>query len=713
MAALLAFPQWAPDITSYKTDGSLLVQNVVPRGDGYGPFNGFNAMSAAIPAGNDSYTKVLLQMSGTDASTTFTDTNAGGSSHTWTAAADAQIDTAQSKFDGASGLFDGTGDYISTPDHADFTLGSGAFTVDLWLRPNVDGSQIFFAGQMDAAGIANSDTAWLMERSATNKLVFYLVSGTTPASVTSTTDIVAGAWYHIAVVRTDDVLRLFVNGTQEGGDVAFSGAVNDSSEPLVVGRGGSNVGQEWNGWIDEFRLSVGIARWTTTFTPPTGSYTVSAVCRGYFYARNTDGTVTIFAGTSTRLYKMSNTDFTWEDISKGSTSYAALPSSAHWQFAQFGSIVIAVQPNVAPQAFTLGSSTAFADLGGSPPQASYVSIVGRFVVLSGLTSTPYRVQWSALGSAVGWTAGTDSSDFQDLPDGGIVRGVAGGEYGVIFQETTMRRMIYSPGSTVVFQIERITEDKGLLAPYSIIRSGDRIFFLAAQGFYTIAGTGYPTPIGKERFDRTFFELYDSSNLQLVIGAADPEGTRVYWAFKTASGSMAGQFNRLLCYDYGIDRASLIVTDGEYIASLAAPGITLESMDSVSSSIDSLSASFDDISTAALAKLSAVNTSHVVGFYSGSTLEATIDTSEHGGDRRFRVRGFRPVTDAASCYGSVGKRETLQETVSYSTEQAVNALGVVPANVSTRLARGRLRIPAAAMWTYAAGIEPVLVQEGKR
>lgn len=517
-----------------------------------------------------------------------------------------------------------------------------------------------------------------------------------------------------------------------------------------------------------------------------------ATCRGFFYAKNTDGSITVFAGTSDRLYRLDNSTLTWVPVSKvtaltsisnaspavftlnshgraigdaivlstsgalptgltvgtvyyiisaGFTAnafqvsltpggaaintssagsgthsftddYTALPTGYHWQFAQFGSIVIAVQPNANPQAYTLGSSAAFADLAGSPPQAAYIAIVGRFVVLTGLTSTPFRIHWSAIGSAIGWTAGTNSSDTQDLPDGGIVRGVAGGEYGVIFQETAMRRMVFAPGSPTVFVIQRIAEDKGLLAPYSIIRAGEKIFWLAAQGFHGMAPTGVPEAIGKEKFDRFFFDNYNSSALQLVIGAADPQATRVYWAFQSSAGS-GGSFDFILCYDYGIGRPTLIEQSGEYLASLAAPGITLESLDSISSSIDVLTQSLDDISTAALARLSAVSTSHIVGFYSGSNIEATLDTSEQAGTRRFRVKGFRPITDAATCYGSVGARETVQESVAYSAEQAVNARGLCPANVSTRMARGRLRIPSATAWTFATGVEPEVGQEGRR
>jgi len=312
-----------------------------------------------------------------------------------------------------------------------------------------------------------------------------------------------------------------------------------------------------------------------------------AACRGFFYARKTDGSIAVFAGTVSKLYQLNNTTFTWTDVSKGGGSYSALPTSDHWQFAQFGNFVIAVQANTVPQVFDLTSSSAFADLAGSPPQARYIAVVGRFVVLSGLLSTPYRIQWSGLNAVTTWAPGVNSSDFQDFPDGGVVRGVAGGEFGIIFQETAMRQLVYTPGSPVIFTIERITEDKGLMAPYSLIRAANKIFFLAPQGFQAMESTGAPVPIGKERFDRTFFADYDRGSLQLIIGAADPAAPRVYWAYKSQAGS-TGLFDKLIAYDYVLDRAAVIRMSGEYIASLAKPGQTLESMDAIAPGIITIS-----------------------------------------------------------------------------------------------------------------------------
>src|SRR5262245_1699237 len=100
------------------------------------------SLGIATTAISDNYAQSLLQFEGTDTSTTFTDENAAGSSHIWTAHGDAQIDTADFKFGAASGLFDGTGDYIDTPDHVDFNLASNNFTIDFWFKCNAAGGTV-------------------------------------------------------------------------------------------------------------------------------------------------------------------------------------------------------------------------------------------------------------------------------------------------------------------------------------------------------------------------------------------------------------------------------------------------------------------------------------------------------------------------------------------------------------------------------------------
>lgn len=449
------------------------------------------------------------------------------------------------------------------------------------------------------------------------------------------------------------------------------------------------------------------------------SFALIGQCRGGFVAYKSDGSVTIFAATATDLYVLDNSAFTWSKVSKGGGPYSSVSSAEQWRFVQFNNLVITVQANVAPQYFDITTSTAFADVLGTPPQARYIDIVGRFVVLSGLLSTPQRIQWSGLNDVNGstsWTPGLNSSDFQDLPDGGIVRGVAGGETGVILQDTAIRRMTYVPGSPVIFQIERISQDKGLFGPYSLVRAGERIFFFSAQGFHRIDPGGFPTPIGRERVDRTFFADLDKANLQLFIGAADPRNSRILWAYKSANGAL-NQFDKILCYDWVLDRFSPVKLSGEYLLQVSQPGITLEGLDAIApgDSIDAMIGSLDDYAASTISEIAAFDTSHKLNFFRGANLEATLDSAEQGTDgTRIKVRGFRPITDAPVLYGSASFRDTQQASPVFTGESLINAsTGKVNLLKSTRYSRARCRIPAGTAWTFIGGIEPDFTTEGKR
>jgi hypothetical protein len=310
---------------------------------------------------------------------------------------------------------------------------------------------------------------------------------------------------------------------------------------------------------------------------------LAATSRGFFFARRTDGSVTIFAGTSTDLYRLDNTSFAWVKVSKGGAAYSALVTNANWKFAQFNDTVISVQINTVPQSYALSSATEFADLGGSPPQAGHVAVVNYFLVLTGLLSNPQRVQWSDLSGITTWTAGVGLADYQDLPDGGLVHNLSGGDaYGVIFQDESIRSLIYSPGSSTVFDIVRISTQDTLFAEDSVVSVGDKTFFLSQQGFKKIVAGRNPEPIGKERVDRTFFADVDTAALGLVIGATDPSATRVYWSYKSKSGN-AGLFDKVLCYDWSLGengKWSILPLSGEFLGYLAKPGLTLEQLDAI-------------------------------------------------------------------------------------------------------------------------------------
>jgi hypothetical protein len=205
---------------------------------------------------DDSYTKVLLHMDGTDASTTFTDE----SGKSWTRSGDAQIDTAQSVFGGAAGLFD-TNDYIYTADHADFNIAALDFSFDFRLRLITTGFQII-CGQYGGAG----NNGWVIYKAADNNFVFqYTTDGSSDKAKIFAWTPSTATWYHVAITRNGANLRAFIDGTQIGSTINVgTDSIFNSTSNFVIGDSTNGT----NGWIDEFRYSLGIARWTANFTPP-------------------------------------------------------------------------------------------------------------------------------------------------------------------------------------------------------------------------------------------------------------------------------------------------------------------------------------------------------------------------------------------------------------------------------------------------------------
>jgi hypothetical protein len=211
------------------------------------------------PFVNDANTVLLIHADGTNASTVIRDDNGVRSQAGISALGNAQVDTAQSKFGGASLLLDGTGDALST---AGIAFGTGDFTVEYWIRPTAQSSY---------------DIHWDLRGTPTSNLspIVYTLNGTLYVDVGATTVITGSAlsnntWYHIALARSGSSTKLFVNGTQSGSTYTDSNNYV-SAATLYIGELYSLGGNGVVGNMDEFRISNS-ARYTTTFTAPTAPF---------------------------------------------------------------------------------------------------------------------------------------------------------------------------------------------------------------------------------------------------------------------------------------------------------------------------------------------------------------------------------------------------------------------------------------------------------
>jgi hypothetical protein len=220
--------------------------------------------------GNDGFTKLLIHSDTTDGSTTFTDSSLG--LHTPTAKGNAQHDTAQQKFGASSILLDGTGDYLDIPTSVDFDMGSGDFTLDCWMR--WDGGNTSTSKYMIARH-DGSTSSFLLYLNSSEKMVFQTNDGSLHEAVGSTT-IVQDTWYHVAGVKQGSDTIIYVDGVADG-TAASVGTVNTVTSSLGIGmiiKGDTTPlnSQYFSGWMDEIRISKGIARWQSDFTPPALTY---------------------------------------------------------------------------------------------------------------------------------------------------------------------------------------------------------------------------------------------------------------------------------------------------------------------------------------------------------------------------------------------------------------------------------------------------------
>jgi hypothetical protein len=435
---------------------------------------------------------------------------------------------------------------------------------------------------------------------------------------------------------------------------------------------------------------------------------VGADVVGAFWARGQAGAVNVLAGTQTALYRLAG-DRTWTDVTRAvGGAYNAL----EWEFARFGTQVIAVASGNAPQVIDLTAvAPQFADLSGSPPQAARIGIVRDFVVLGDLGTDEDTIYWSGYNNETVWGDILNQSDSQRLYEGGKVQKIVGGPYGLVFQESVIRRMDYV-GPDVIFNIQVVDRERGTAAPSSVVAAGDRVYFYAQDGFFSTDGR-QSAPIGEERVNRWFLENCAPTEIENVIGAADRENRLVVWAFKTDAGLTAN--NRLLIYNYGVNKWSYAEVSVKYLAEARVAGFNLDDLDTpLPAGID-----IDSILTESPAYvggrlfLAAFSGTNALSDFGGAALPAVIETAEWENEtnRRSIITGLRPsVEGTATVSASVLTRETLSGALAEVGPVATNRIGEAVLRANGRYCR--IRLQTSGDFEHASAVTVLGAQGGR-
>jgi hypothetical protein len=415
----------------------------------------------------------------------------------------------------------------------------------------------------------------------------------------------------------------------------------------------------------------------------------------------------LFAAGSTKIYDVSGVG-ALTDASK-SGGYTPNAYGDRFRFTQFGSVIIGTNFSDPMQAYTLGTSTDFADLSADAPVSRYLTVVRDFVVAAFTDDGdlhPSRVQWSDLNDETNWTAGpTSQADYQDIPDGGPIVGIRGGEFGLVFMEKAIHRMSYV-GTPFIFQFDNISRGKGCIASGSIAQVQGISFFLSDDGFYMCDGQNV-TPIGAEKIDRYFFQDADESAFDSMSAAVDPVRKLVIWNYKNTFAQ-----RKLLIYNFKTQKWTYGDAGADYISDASTSATTLEGLDSISSSIDSLTVSLDSILyMGGKYFLGGTNGAYVVT-YNGSPATGQIITGDIDIGGRSVVTLARPQVDGGSADVSVASRILLSDGITFGT--AVSADYENRVSLRSNGYYHRLKIvPTGSNWKTAVAVGVDIVNQGGR
>ena len=416
----------------------------------------------------------------------------------------------------------------------------------------------------------------------------------------------------------------------------------------------------------------------------------------------------LFAAGSTKIYDVSGIG-ALTDVSK-SGGYTPNANSDRFRFTQFGNVIIGTNFSDPMQAYTLGTSTAFADLSASAPICKYLTVVRDFVVTAFTTESstvyPARVRWSGINDETAWgSSQVTQADYQDIPDGGQIVGIRGGEFGLVFLEKGISRMSYI-GTPFIFQFDNISRGKGCIAASSIAQTQGIAFFLSDDGFYMCDGQQVQS-IGSEKIDRWFFQNADESAFETMSAAVDPVRKLVIWNFKTIFSQ-----RQLLIYNFKTQKWTYGDAGADYISDASTSATTLEGLDSISSSIDALPVSLDSILyMGGKYFLGGTSGPHVVT-YNGEPAQGQLITGDLNAGGRSVVTLARPQIDGGSATVSVASRVLLNQDITFGTDVAADSENRVSLRSNGNYHRFKVT-PTGDNWSTAVSLDIDLSGQGGR
>jgi len=439
-------------------------------------------------------------------------------------------------------------------------------------------------------------------------------------------------------------------------------------------------------------------------TPVSFSSAAAENLTSLYAAKAPDSNTYFFAAGLSKIYTVSGSG-TLTQVNTGLTTGA----NDRVRFTQFGKSVIICNNSNKLKSWVLGTSTTFAEVSASAPIAKFITVVRDFVVCANTfetTQQQYRVRWSAINDETDWVENVNTqSDYQDIPDGGQIMGIRGGEFGLVLLERSIHRMTYV-GTPFIFQFDNISRNKGCMVSGSVAQYQGITFFLSDDGFYMCDGQQV-VPIGAEKVDRFFLSDASESDYPTMSAAIDPVRKLVIWNYKSVDAT-----RKLMIYNFQTKKWTYADANTDYLGEASSGASTLEELDSISGSIDALTTSLDSLLYIGGKYFLGGTYGTRVYSFTGANLTGSIATGDIDVGANSVVTLARPIVDNGSGSLSVASRTLLNQSVTYGTSTAADSENRVSLRSAGRYHRLKL-VPTGANWKTAVAVDVDITPQGVR
>jgi hypothetical protein len=423
--------------------------------------------------------------------------------------------------------------------------------------------------------------------------------------------------------------------------------------------------------------------------------------RGNISLVKADGTFEVYFATADTIQQMDSA-FQFTEIASGLNITAGDDMS----FCAFGAYLLNTNTTDGMNAYNFETPAGNNAVSGAPA-SRFAFSANNVVIALDCDGNNRRMQTSGVGDHTAWDSkGADGKTFED--GGALISGcdLQNGA-ALLAQDRAIRLMQFggAPGGAL-YRISKVADGLGIVGPRSMIGFNGKAWWMTSRGPYEYVLGGQPRPIGEGKFADWFLSQISTEDMKKVQAFIDPENNIVGWRYRRDGVSSQTIFSDCVCYNYEIGEAFTLKVDTALITQIATAGYTVDGpyadilVDDNDTPVD------DRLYQGGQPVLAALDEDLKFATFSGTPMQAILETCEITNLKHQRVTGVQAIVDTDDAQIQLGAKQRLQDSFTWGSAVTMDADGFAPVDEAGKVYALRETIPAGTLWTNAEGFDGI-------